>query len=181
MTACHLPCPQALDGITSDTRPLAPIWWPTAVPWCALPKPGCMTRCWPKTWCMTCSRPWLVRPRGLCRARRAALLADRHPQAQDRGPGAPARRHDSLDLDDDDESEGITLTCPGPGPEEVAEHRQRLHRTLRRIGELPEGLRRVVELRVLHDHSTEEVCRALAITEDNLFVRLHRARRVLAS
>ena len=89
--------------------------------------------------------------------------------------------HDSLDQDDEDESEGITLTCPGPGPEEVAEHRQRLHRTLHRIGELPDGLRRVVELRVLHDHSAEEVCRALAISEDNLFVRLHRARRVLAS
>jgi len=89
--------------------------------------------------------------------------------------------HDSLDQDDEDESAGITLACPDPGPEEVAEHRQHLHRTLRRIGELPEGLRRVVELRVLHEQSTADVCHALAISEDNLFVRLHRARRVLAS
>jgi RNA polymerase sigma-70 factor (ECF subfamily) len=39
----------------------------------------------------------------------------------------------------------------------------------------------VVELRLLRDESTEDVCRTLAISEQNLFVRLHRARRALAS
>jgi RNA polymerase sigma-70 factor (ECF subfamily) len=88
--------------------------------------------------------------------------------------------HDSLD-EPDGESEGPTLVCPGPGPDEVAEHRQRLRRTLQRLRELPEGLRQVVELRVLQDLDTDEVCRTLVISEDNLFVRLHRARRALAA
>jgi RNA polymerase sigma-70 factor (ECF subfamily) len=89
--------------------------------------------------------------------------------------------HDSLDAADDDDGEGYALECPQPRPEEVAEQRQRLAQTLERIGKLPDNLRRVVELRLLHDQSTEAVCEALDITEQNLFVRLHRARRALAS
>ena len=38
----------------------------------------------------------------------------------------------------------------------------------------------VVELRVINDLDSDEVCRTLAISEQNLFVRLHRARRALA-
>jgi len=52
---------------------------------------------------------------------------------------------------------------------------------LERIEALPTGLRDVMRLRVLHDQPTEQVCDALAITEDNLFVRLHRARKQLLS
>ena len=95
--------------------------------------------------------------------------------------------HDSLeqghgdDGADERSGPGLEFVCPQPRPDEVAEQRQRLHRTLRRIGELPLTLRRVIELRVLQDRSTEDVCRTLAISEQNLFVRLHRARRVLAS
>ena len=92
--------------------------------------------------------------------------------------------HDSLDQghgDADEDGPGMEFVCPQPRPEEVAEQRQRLHRTLRRIGELPATLRDVMELRVLQDRSTEDVCAALQISEQNLFVRLHRARRVLAS
>ena len=89
--------------------------------------------------------------------------------------------HDSLDTSDDDDSPGPLFECPQPRPDEVAAQRQRLRRTLQRIGELPDTLRQVIELRVLQDRSTVDVCRALAITERNLFVRLHRARRVLAS
>ena len=84
----------------------------------------------------------------------------------------------------DDETEGagaLALECPQPRPDEIAEQRQRLRRTLGRIAALPESLRSVVERRLLHDDSTAEVCRALAISEQNLFVRLHRARKVLAS
>ena len=90
--------------------------------------------------------------------------------------------HDSLDGDgDDDEGPAAALACPQPRPDEVAEQRERLAHTLRRIAALPHSLRQVVELRLLQDDSTEDVCRALAISEQNLFVRLHRARRVLAS
>jgi RNA polymerase sigma-70 factor (ECF subfamily) len=46
---------------------------------------------------------------------------------------------------------------------------------------LPTGLRDVMRLRVLQDQPTEAVCDALAISEDNLFVRLHRARKQLMS
>jgi RNA polymerase sigma-70 factor (ECF subfamily) len=93
--------------------------------------------------------------------------------------------HDSLDTGSadspDGEGDAWELECPQPGPAEVAEQRQRLAQTLARIQALPETLRRVVELRLLRDESTEDVCAALAISEQNLFVRLHRARRVLAS
>ena len=93
--------------------------------------------------------------------------------------------HDSLDTCGSDgadgEGDGWELECPQPGPAEVAEQRQRLAQTLARIQALPETLRSVVELRLLRDESTEDVCRTLAISEQNLFVRLHRARRVLAS
>ena len=38
-----------------------------------------------------------------------------------------------------------------------------------------------MRLRVLEEQSTEDVCRSLGISEDNLFVRLHRARKQLLS
>jgi len=90
--------------------------------------------------------------------------------------------HDSLDSGDDEgDNEGVQFACPQPQPDEVAEQRQRLALTLARIQALPDTLRSVVELRLLRDESTEAVCRTLNISEQNLFVRLHRARRVLAS
>ncbi len=88
--------------------------------------------------------------------------------------------HDSLDVGDD-EGEGLQLECPQPRPDQVAEQRERLAQTLQRIAALPASLQRVVELRLLRDDSTEDVCRELSISEQNLFVRLHRARRALAS
>lgn len=91
--------------------------------------------------------------------------------------------HDSLDQGQgqDEDGPGLVLECPQPRPEDVAEQRQLLRLTLERIAHLPASLRRVVELRVLQDQDTAQVCQALAISEQNLFVRLHRARRVLAS
>jgi RNA polymerase sigma-70 factor (ECF subfamily) len=92
--------------------------------------------------------------------------------------------HDSLDAMTDsagDEAAVRELPCPQPRPDEVAEQRQLLARTFDRIAALPASLRRTVELRVLADQSTEAVCRALGISEQNLFVRLHRARRALAA
>lgn len=82
---------------------------------------------------------------------------------------------------DDESSGGCDIECPQPRPDEVAEQRERLAQTLARIDMLPAGLRDAVQLRLLQDRATEEVCRSLAISEDNLFVRLHRARRQLTS
>ena len=84
----------------------------------------------------------------------------------------------SLD-DDADEAETLALECPQPRPDELAEQRERLRQTLQRIDELPSGLRDVIRLRVLNDQPTEQVCQALQISEENLFVRLHRARKQL--
>lgn len=89
--------------------------------------------------------------------------------------------HDSLDAMSDETGEGCTLACLQPQPDEVAAQRQGLAQVLARVQALPETLRRAVEMRLLQDESSAEVCRALAISESNLFVRLHRARRLLAA
>lgn len=88
--------------------------------------------------------------------------------------------HDSLD-DDDEHGPARLLVCPQPRPDEVAEQRETLRRTLARMAALPPTLRRALELRALHDASSADICRELHISEPNLFVRLHRARRALAS
>ena len=90
--------------------------------------------------------------------------------------------HDSIDAASD-EADGdggpLELECPQPRPDEVAEQRERLARSLERIAALPDTLRVAFERRVLADEDSAEVCRALAISEGNLFVRLHRARALL--
>ena len=83
--------------------------------------------------------------------------------------------------DDAAEDPAATVACPQPRPDELAEQRQALAQALARIRALPAGLRDVVELRVLEERPTEAVCEALAISEANLFVRLHRARKQLAA
>ncbi|HRI19109.1 MAG TPA: sigma-70 family RNA polymerase sigma factor [Burkholderiaceae bacterium] len=88
---------------------------------------------------------------------------------------------DSLDESFGDDGDGpATPVCTAPRPEEVAEQRQLLMQALARIAALPAALRDVIRLRVLDELPTTEVCKRLAISEANLFVRLHRARRQLA-
>ena len=82
--------------------------------------------------------------------------------------------------DEDDEAVAPQWSAQAAGPEEAAEQRERLAQTLARIEALPETLREAVMLRLVNDQPTEEVCERLGITETNLFVRLPRARRVLA-
>lgn len=85
---------------------------------------------------------------------------------------------DSLDAAADDEGAGEPA-CPRCGPDEQAEQRERLAQTLAGIEALPATLRQAVHLRLLHDRGSDEVCRTLDISEENLHVRLHRARRRL--
>jgi len=87
---------------------------------------------------------------------------------------------DSLE-DENPDSGALALVCPTPGPEKLAEQRELLTRTLDRIAALPAPLRDAMHLRVIQEEPTATVCRKLAISEDNLFVRLHRARKHLAS
>jgi RNA polymerase sigma-70 factor, ECF subfamily len=49
------------------------------------------------------------------------------------------------------------------------------------INDLPKSLRQVFRMQVLEGLSTESVCAALNITEANCWVRLHRARKQLAT
>jgi len=94
------------------------------------------------------------------------------------------RRNVGMDSLDDIDAEGSpahAVECPQPRPDEIAEQQQLLAIALQRIEALPQGLRDVMRLRVLEEQSTEEVCRELGISEDNLFVRLHRARKQLLS
>lgn len=90
--------------------------------------------------------------------------------------------NDSLGGDGESEAHGaMAFECPQPRPDELAEQRELLAHTLARIDALPAGLRDVMHLRVLQDQPTGMVCRTLDISEDNLFVRLHRARKQLLS
>ena len=90
-------------------------------------------------------------------------------------------RHEALPGADDGEAEGHDLACPRPGPEQVVEQRQRLERTLAAIEALPAGLRDAIRLRVIEERSAAAACRELGISEENLFVRVHRARKRLLS
>jgi len=87
--------------------------------------------------------------------------------------------HESLEGEDGEDRRD--LVSPLAGPEHIAEQRQRLASALAGIDALPPGLRDAMRLRVVDDRPTEEVCSALSISEENLFVRVHRARRQLLS
>jgi RNA polymerase sigma-70 factor, ECF subfamily len=91
--------------------------------------------------------------------------------------------HDSLSWSPSEDEEDATPepACPQPGPEEQAMHRERLAQTLARLDTLPAGQREAFRLRVLQDRPTGEVCARLAISEENLFVRLHRVRKALVA
>jgi RNA polymerase sigma-70 factor (ECF subfamily) len=89
--------------------------------------------------------------------------------------------HESLDDEEAGAERAAAFACTGAGPDEIAEQRQRLAQTLAAIDALPRGLRDVMRLRVLDERPTDAVCRELGISEENLFVRVHRARKHLLS
>ena len=89
--------------------------------------------------------------------------------------------HASLDDDDEAGNPAHDVACPLPGPEEVAEQRELLSRALAGIEALPPGLRDAIRLRVIDERSAASACRELGISEENLFVRVHRARKRLLS
>ena len=88
--------------------------------------------------------------------------------------------HEALD-DDSAEGPGHAVACHQPRPDEIAEQRQELARVLAGIDRLPPTLRDALRMRVVEDRSTESVCAELGISEENLFVRVHRARKHLLS
>jgi RNA polymerase sigma-70 factor, ECF subfamily len=91
---------------------------------------------------------------------------------------ASARCDTTLDGDEDSSGHAY-LECQQPRPDEVAEQRERLRHTLGRIATLPRSLQDIVQLRLLGDATSEEVCEQLQISANSLFVGLHRARKQL--
>lgn len=109
-------------------------------------------------------RSWLV---GILKNKLVDLIRDRV-------------RYTALDADEDDsDAWSIQQVSGDPGPDDLADQRERLALVMARIAQLPDGLREAMELRVLNDEPTEVVCERLGISQDNLFVRLHRARKHL--
>jgi len=105
-----------------------------------------------------------------------AVLKNKIVDAMRRSPG-----HATLDGDDAEADTARNVACPRPGPCEIAEQRQLLARALAGIEALPPGLRDAMRLRVIDEQPTGIVCRTLGISEENLFVRVHRARKHLLS
>ena len=91
------------------------------------------------------------------------------------------QHHDALDDDEGGEGAAYGVACQQPRPDEIAEQRQELARALAGIDRLPPTLRDAMRLRIVEDRSTESVCAELGISEENLFVRVHRARKQLLS
>ena len=89
--------------------------------------------------------------------------------------------HDALDDDEGGEGAAHGVACLQPRPDEIAEQREELARVLAGIDRLPATLRDAMRLRIVEDRSTESVCAELGISEENLFVRVHRARKQLLS
>ena len=87
-------------------------------------------------------------------------------------------RYDSIDVDEQ-EDDAPQMECAMARPDELAEQRELLKQTMQRIHDLPQGLRDVMQFRVLQDESSQAVCQRLRISEASLFVRLHRARKQL--
>jgi RNA polymerase sigma-70 factor (ECF subfamily) len=92
-----------------------------------------------------------------------------------------ASHHDALDDDEGGEGAAHGVACLQPRPDEIAEQREALARVLAGIERLPATLREAMKLRIVEDRSTESVCAELGISEENLFVRVHRARKHLLS
>ena len=64
-------------------------------------------------------------------------------------------------------------------PHEILEREETRQLVLSKISELPDSYRTVLLLRDIEEMTTREVARALRLTEENVKVRLHRARSAL--
>ncbi len=91
------------------------------------------------------------------------------------------RRSRFTELDAIAESQGETMTfaSDGPDPEQQAVSAQAGVMLESAIMSLPESYRTVLMLRDIEELSTAETANALDLTEDNVKVRLHRARALL--
>lgn len=73
----------------------------------------------------------------------------------------------------------MEFAAPGPGPEQIASKAELGHLLEEALLALPDQFRSVVVLRDVEEMSTAETASALDLTEENVKVRLHRARALL--
>jgi RNA polymerase sigma-70 factor (ECF subfamily) len=83
------------------------------------------------------------------------------------------KEHDAIEFLQAQQSDASTVT------QEAVERSERKHIVHDALQELPEHYRRVVQLRDLEEKSTTETAEQLGLTEVNVRVRLHRARKTL--
>ena len=81
--------------------------------------------------------------------------------------------HDTIEFLQAEQSDASIVT------QEAVERSERKHLVHDALQELPEHYRRVVQLRDLEEQSTTETAEQLGLTEVNVRVRLHRARKKL--
>jgi RNA polymerase sigma-70 factor (ECF subfamily) len=78
-----------------------------------------------------------------------------------------------------DEAAAAAPRDPAPDPERTAGNHELREALRRELERLPEGLRAVFVLREVEELSTRETAQALEISEENVKVRLHRAKALL--
>ena len=83
------------------------------------------------------------------------------------------KEHETIEFLQAEKSDASTVT------QEAVERSERKHIVHDALQELPEHYRRVVQLRDLEEQSTAETAEQLGLTEVNVRVRLHRARKQL--
>jgi RNA polymerase sigma-70 factor (ECF subfamily) len=83
------------------------------------------------------------------------------------------KEHETIEFLQAEQSDASTVT------QEAVERSERKHIVHDALQELPEHYRRVVQLRDLEEQSTAETAERLGLTEVNVRVRLHRARKQL--
>lgn len=88
-------------------------------------------------------------------------------------------RMEEIDARDQDGMEAIVLESKMPDPELQAARSEASHLLEEAILALPEGYRAVLMLRDVEEMNTAEAAEVLDMTEENVKVRLHRARALL--
>lgn len=83
-------------------------------------------------------------------------------------------------LDGEGESVELAIRDMSPGPEQIYLFHREVEQVLSSIRKLPHALRRVAQMRIVYEQSTEMVATRMGTTPTAIKARLHRARRYLA-
>ena len=78
-----------------------------------------------------------------------------------------------------EDSKAVTSGSYNPQPEKKAQGEALAKLCKHELEEMPQNLAQTFRLHVLRGLETEEICNRLSISKQNLWVRVHRARRIL--